>query len=84
MLGVHGWGDMQPELNAMSKQGKWQEMGELVTDEMLNVFGVMGEPETIVAGIKQRFGDLVDRTSGAFTFVDAEQRQQMVADLRAA
>ena len=26
VLGVHGWGEMQIELNGMSKQGKWQEM----------------------------------------------------------
>ena len=30
VLGVHGWGDLQPELNKMSKQGQWAEMGELV------------------------------------------------------
>ncbi|MDT0470425.1 LLM class flavin-dependent oxidoreductase, partial [Streptomyces gibsoniae] len=27
VLEVHGWGDLQPELNALSKQGRWQEMG---------------------------------------------------------
>ena len=27
VLAAHGWGDLQPELNAMSKQGRWQEMG---------------------------------------------------------
>ena len=84
VLAVHGWGDLQAELNGMSKQGKWQEMGELITDDMLKVFAVMGEPETVVAEIKSRFGDVVDRTSGGFAFVDAKQRQQMVADLKAA
>lgn len=83
VLGVHGWGELQVELNAMSKQGKWQEMSELVTDEMLNTFGVMGEPETIVAEMKSRYGDFTDRTSGGFFFVDDDKRQQMVADLRA-
>ena len=73
---------MQVELNSMSKQGKWQEMGELVTDEMLNTFGVMGEPNTIIPEIKSRFGDIVDRTSGGFSFVDGDQREEMVAALR--
>ncbi len=27
VLDVHGWGDLQPELNALSKQGRWAEMG---------------------------------------------------------
>ncbi len=83
VLGVHGWGEMQIELNAMSKQGKWQEMGELINDDILNVFGIMDEPQNIVAEMKSRFGDVVDRTSGGFGFVDTEQRQQMVAELRA-
>lgn len=84
VLAVHGWGDLQGELNAMSKEGKWQEMGELITDEMLNIFGIMGEPRDVVPEIKKRYGDFVDRTSGGFTFVDQEERLEMVADLRAA
>ncbi len=83
VLGVHGWGGLQPELNAMSKQGKWQEMGDLITDDILEAFGVVGEPDTIVPEIKKRYGDFVDRTSGGFTFVDTDDRLQMVADLRA-
>ena len=83
VLGVHGWGDMQTELNGMSKQGKWQEMGELISDEMLNVFAVMGEPSGVVGEIKSRFGDIVDRTSGGFGFVDSDERLQMISALRA-
>ncbi len=83
VLGVHGWGEMQIELNGMSKQGKWQEMGELVSDEMLNTFGIMDEPGMVVAEIKSRFGDIVDRTSGGFGFVGSDQRQEMVVALRA-
>jgi len=82
VLGVHGWGDMQSKLNAMSKQGEWQAMGQMITDEMLNTFG-MGEPETLVSEIKRRYGDIADRTGGGFTFVDTDQRLKMVADLRA-
>ena len=28
VLDLHGWGDLQPELNALSKEGRWSEMGE--------------------------------------------------------
>ncbi|HKI73125.1 MAG TPA: TIGR03617 family F420-dependent LLM class oxidoreductase, partial [Pseudomonadales bacterium] len=84
VLGVHGWGEMQNELNAMSKQGQWQEMGELITDEMLNTFGVMGEPDILVPEINKRYGDFTDRTSGGFTFVSDDRRREMIAALRAA
>jgi len=83
VLGVHGWGEMQIELNSMSKQGKWQEMGEMITDDILNVFSVMQEPGKVVTEIKLRFGDIIDRTSGGFTFVDTEDRLEMINALRA-
>ena len=63
MLELHGWGDLQTELNALSKQGKWVEMGELIDDEILDTFAVVGEPEEIAAELHDRYGDVVDRIS---------------------
>ena len=45
VLELHGWGGLQDELNTLSKQGKWVEMGTLIDDEILNTFAVVGEPE---------------------------------------
>ena len=42
VLELHGWGDLQDELNTMSKEGKWKEMGELINDEILDTFAVVG------------------------------------------
>jgi probable F420-dependent oxidoreductase len=84
VLGVHGWGDLQVELNAMSKQGQWKEMADLITDDILDVMGVVGEPDQVVKEMLARYGDFTDRTSGAFSFVDTEQRVNMVSALRAA
>ncbi len=63
VLELHGWGDLQDELNRLSKQGRWAEMGELVDDEMLDSFAVVGQPAAAAAEISRRFGDLVDRIS---------------------
>ena len=54
MLDIHGWGDLQPELNAMSKQGRWQEMAGLITDEMLHTIAACGTPAQIAAHIRER------------------------------
>src|SRR5262249_23433679 len=35
VLDAHGWGDLQPELNALSKRGQWNEMTGLISDEIL-------------------------------------------------
>jgi probable F420-dependent oxidoreductase len=63
VLEVHGWGDLQPELNSLSKRGEWDEMGRRITDEMLDSFAVIGRPEEIPALLQRRFGDVIDRIS---------------------
>ena len=63
VLELHGWGDLQSELNRLSKEGKWVEMGELIDDEILEAFAVVAEPDAIAAGIAERFGGVVDRIS---------------------
>jgi probable F420-dependent oxidoreductase len=63
VLELHGWGDLQGELNRLSKQGDWVQMGELVDDEMLATFAVTGEPEEIPEKMLDRYGDVVDRLS---------------------
>ncbi len=63
VLEHHGWGDLQPELNQLSKQGRWEEMGTLITDDILTTFAVVAEPEQLAAGLLGRFGDIVTRLS---------------------
>src|SRR5262249_42926776 len=40
VLQAHGWGELQSELNALSKQGRWMEMSERIDDAMLDAFTV--------------------------------------------
>lgn len=63
MLDCHGWGDLQPRLHSLSKQGKWDAMGDLVNDEMLNTFAVVGEPTEAGEQLHARFATLLDRVS---------------------
>jgi probable F420-dependent oxidoreductase len=61
VLDLHGWGDLQPELNAMTKAGRWSQMGGLIDDEMLNAFAVVAEPDQVAAQVLARYGDLFTR-----------------------
>lgn len=54
VLDCHGWGELQPELNALSKQGRWAEMGGLITDEVLHTIAACGTPAQIAAHIRAR------------------------------
>ena len=63
VLELHGWGGLQDQLNSLSKQGKWVEMGGLIDDEVLNTFAVVGEPEQIAPELHKRYGDVIQRIS---------------------
>ena len=45
VLDVEGWGDLQPELNRLSKQGEWATMSTLIDDDVLRTIAVVGTPE---------------------------------------
>ena len=57
VLDVEGWGDLQPELNRLSKQGEWASMSKLIDDDVLRTIGVFGTPEEcgreIVAAVRR-------------------------------
>ena len=63
VLETHGWGDLQPELNALSKRGQWVEMGDLIDDEILNALAVVAPPEGIAPELARRYGDVISRIS---------------------
>jgi len=78
-----GAGELQGELNAMSKQGLWQEMGTLIGDDVLDAFAVVGEPGAIAPEMLRRYGSFTDRTSASFPVSDDAQRQDIIRTLRA-
>jgi probable F420-dependent oxidoreductase len=79
-----GVGELQPELNAMSKQGRWEAMGELIDDSILENFAVIGEPSTIAGQIRTRYGDIIDRTSAAYAHIPKQDRVRIIEELTAA
>jgi probable F420-dependent oxidoreductase len=85
VLEAHGWGEVQDELNALSKQGQWKEMGKVITDDILEVFAVRGSPSELPGLVMARFGDLVDRVSFYAPYrTDPEQWADVVAGFKAA
>jgi probable F420-dependent oxidoreductase len=61
VLELHGWGELQNELNALSKRDGWDRMPALIDDEVLHTFAVVGEPEPAAAELKRRYGDIAHR-----------------------
>ncbi|MFD5830099.1 TIGR03617 family F420-dependent LLM class oxidoreductase [Lentzea sp. NPDC060358] len=63
VLDLHGWGALHEELHRRSRRQQWAEMSELITDEVLHEFCVVGSRETVAAALLDRYGDVVTRIS---------------------
>lgn len=82
VLEVEGWGELQPELNAMSKSGDYLAMIDRIDDTMVATIGVSGTPEECAAEIRLRFGPTADRVAVYFPGYDVKLAH--VAELVAA
>jgi probable F420-dependent oxidoreductase len=83
VLELHGWGDLQPELNTLSKRGEWVKMGELIDDEVLDAFAIVCPIDEVATQVKARFGDVVDRFSFYAPYkMDPADWKGIVADFR--
>jgi len=82
VLDIEGWGELQPELNGLSKRGEWQQMGRLITDEMVSTIGVFGTPVQCAEEIVARYGDWADRVCAYFPYYNAGD--DLIAEFTAA
>jgi len=85
VLELHGWGGLQDELNALSKQGAWPAMAELIDDEVLETFAVVGPPDDIAPALQRRYGDIFHRITFYAPYrSDPARWHRVLDDLRAA
>jgi probable F420-dependent oxidoreductase len=78
-----GYGELQPELNRLSKQGRWDTMSELIDDEFLQAFAVCGEPSTIAGQLRHKYADFATRLSiyAPYTLPDQTWRD-IISDIK--
>lgn len=61
VLELHGWGDLQPELTRLTKEGRWGEIGNLIDDDVLRAFSVVGTPEEAGKALREKVDGCYDR-----------------------
>lgn len=83
VLELHGWGDLQEELNRLSKQGKWVEMGERIDDEILDAFAIVAGPDTVGDELRARYAGVIDTFLCTFELPDRDAQRSVVASLQA-
>jgi alkanesulfonate monooxygenase SsuD/methylene tetrahydromethanopterin reductase-like flavin-dependent oxidoreductase (luciferase family) len=82
VLDHHGWGALGDELNILSKRGEWASMGNLIDDEVLREFAIVGPPESVAPAIAQRYGGVVDRIQFFAADESPETWAPVIDDLR--
>jgi probable F420-dependent oxidoreductase len=61
VLELHGWEALHDQLNALTKQGKWDQLAAAINDDVLHTFAIIGTPTDAVEEIHRRYGDIATR-----------------------
>jgi probable F420-dependent oxidoreductase len=80
VLELHGWGSLQDELHALSKEGRWAEMGMLIDDDVLHTFAVVAEPDRLAGALLRRYEGCATRLSFSAPKASDGARWQSVLD----
>ncbi|MDX6380014.1 MAG: hypothetical protein QOI57_1038 [Rubrobacteraceae bacterium] len=73
ILEVHGWGEIGEKLGGLARNKKWDEMTNLITDEMLHTFAVEASPDEVGPALRERYEGLIDRVALYVPFVPGER-----------
>jgi probable F420-dependent oxidoreductase len=82
-LQCHGWDALHGELNRLSKQGRWDEMSDLIDDEILETLAVVGPRREIASRLTERLEGIADGVSLTHNRApDPAHWADVVADLK--
>jgi len=56
-----GYEDLQPMLNRLSKENRYDKMSELISDEFIQAFAIVAEPKDAGQAIVDKYGDTASR-----------------------
>jgi probable F420-dependent oxidoreductase len=56
-----GYGELQPELNRLSKEGRCDELGSHIDQPFLDAFATSGLPDEIAGKLREKYGEHADR-----------------------
>lgn len=80
---LHGYGELHPELRRLAREDRWDQMGALIDDELLETIAVVGEPDQVAAMVRARLDGISDSVSLVNNRApDPKHFAEVVADLR--
>jgi probable F420-dependent oxidoreductase len=61
VLELHGWEELQPELQRLAREGRWADMASQITDEILHEVGTVGDVASVSEQLRERWGEVAER-----------------------
>jgi probable F420-dependent oxidoreductase len=55
VLDVHGWGELQPLLRDLTREGRWDALPAAVPQEVVDAVAVVGTPAEVAVALRRRF-----------------------------
>ena len=72
VLECHGWQDIGEQLSRLAAMKRWDQMGALVGDDMLEVFAVQAPLDQLGQALRARYEGVLDRVACYMPFVPGE------------
>jgi probable F420-dependent oxidoreductase len=69
---IEGYGEIQPTARALTKEGRWDELGTLIEAPLLERIAVRGTPAQVAQQITRRYGAHTDRVAVYLPYAVAE------------
>jgi probable F420-dependent oxidoreductase len=73
VMQLHGWEDIAQRLSRLAARGRWEEMPQLIDDEILSTFSVTVAPEEVGTALLERYRGLADRLTLYIPFRPGER-----------
>jgi probable F420-dependent oxidoreductase len=83
VMDLHGWSDVREKLSRLAIRKRWDEMGALVTDEMVSEFAIICSWSELPRKIREKYEGSLDRVTLYKPF-DPSQDQERWAEICAA
>lgn len=73
VMALHGWESTAEELSSLAGRGRWDEMPNMIDDDMLETFALVGPQDQIPGALLARYQNLADRLSLYSPFLPGER-----------
>jgi probable F420-dependent oxidoreductase len=85
VMRLHGWDDDAAHLHRLSMEAKWDEMVNIVTDDMIDEFCVIGTWDEMPAKMREKYAGITTELSFPATPTNPDEEDQIreiIADLK--